>query len=228
MALKIWHIGAVILCMSPAPSHAEFGGDREYDENLGYDQENAEDINELCAGCHGANGQGGKGGIYPRLAGLDPAYMAKQIEDFKSRKRINLPMLPYANDRELAPEDVHDITNYLAGIQLGSKLPEQTGHMDGLERLRQAESIVQIGRHAGDVNRGERLYNEACKVCHSRDGMGRADKPQLIGQHIEYLNKQLRDFREGKREHIDWEIKFSELSDNDMNSILAYLSILDD
>ena len=63
------------------------------------DIEYAEEINDTCAGCHGEFGEGSIDGEYPRLAGLDEEYLASQIRHFKSRERLNIPMLPYATER---------------------------------------------------------------------------------------------------------------------------------
>jgi len=82
------------------------------------DLELGEEINETCAGCHGEYGQGSIDGEYPRLAGLTAEYIARQLRNFKQRERINIPMLPYTNDRELPEEDLVSIAAYLASIQL--------------------------------------------------------------------------------------------------------------
>jgi cytochrome c-type protein NapC len=55
-----------------------------------------QDINTTCAPCHGRNGQGSPDGTYPRLAGLDADYLARQLRSFKDRSRINIPMFPYS------------------------------------------------------------------------------------------------------------------------------------
>jgi len=82
------------------------------------DLELGEEINEVCAGCHGEYGEGGKQGEYPRLAGLPVAYISEQLKLFKDEKRKNMPMRPYANERELPDEDIPSIAVFLSQIKL--------------------------------------------------------------------------------------------------------------
>jgi len=93
-----------------------WGGPMEYAANQGMppDLELGEEINEVCASCHGEFGQGGKGGQYPRLAGLPENYLAEQLLRFRKRERINIPMLPYTEERELPDEDLLAVSAYLS------------------------------------------------------------------------------------------------------------------
>ncbi len=44
-----------------------------------------------CASCHGPNGRGNPPAAYPSLVGLSPAYVTKQLQDFKRGIRQNDP-----------------------------------------------------------------------------------------------------------------------------------------
>ena len=66
-----------------------------------YDAEQGKEIMRTCAACHGEYGEGGGGGVYPRLAGLNGEYLAEELRAFKTRSREYIPMIPYANEREL-------------------------------------------------------------------------------------------------------------------------------
>lgn len=192
-----------------------------------FDEWNAKDIMRTCAPCHGEYGQGGGGGVYPRLAGLHPDYLAEQIRSFKSRERENIPMIPYATDRELPEKDIADITRYLSSIKLSNRLPDLSGKMDGLERLMQAKQVVQIPRWDGDAEKGRRFYEEWCTACHGRKGEGRVSKPPLAGQYSEYLEAQMKGIVNGKRSHPDND-GILPMSRRDIDDLLAYLSLLDD
>lgn len=193
-----------------------------------FDEFNAKDIMRTCAPCHGEFGQGGGGGVYPRLAGMHPDYLEEQIARFKSRERDNIPMLPFANDRELPERDVRDVTRYLAGITLQTRLPDSDGPVDGLERLLQAKKVMQVPRHDGDAARGLVLYQEQCGACHGRQGQGRATKPLLAGQHTEYLLSRIDAFRKNGRGHPLTEELFQKTTRRDMDDILAAVSLMDD
>ncbi len=209
-------LAAAMLIAAPAGARDEF------------DEFNAKDIMRTCAPCHGEFGQGGGGGVYPRLAGMNAGYLAEQIEKFKSRERENIPMIPFANDRELPARDIRDVTRYLADIKLATRLPEAAGSVDGLERLMQAKLIMQVPRADGDIERGKQLYGEQCGVCHGREGQGRVTKPPLVGQFTDYLLAQVVAFKKGTRPHPDTEELFVNAGRRDMDDIMAYMSVLDD
>lgn len=198
------------------------------------DMEYGEEINETCAGCHGEYGQGSIEGEYPRLAGLDAEYIAKQLSDFKQRKRINIPMIPFANDRELPGDDVRVISEYLSRIELPTKLPPvDEENFDALERLHASKRVVNIKAYPGDIELGRKFYQKECASCHGKDGYGIRKKkaPQLAGQYSEYLLRQVKYYRSGERLHDEEEDDaelFMQFSDEVIDGMLAYLATLDD
>lgn len=197
------------------------------------DKDLAEEINMTCAPCHGRQGEGRADGTYPRLAGLDAAYLATQIAHFKSKQRINIPMAPYSTDRELPEKDVQTITAYLASIDLPRRLPAgDEAASDALARLNQSKAVLNIPLYPGDTARGRRLYEKECAVCHGRLGTGDPSRvtPPLAGQHSAYLKRQIENFANGDRIHdapADAEI-FKSFTAAEIDAMLAYMSTLDD
>jgi cytochrome c-type protein NapC len=199
-----------------------------------FDAELAEEINMTCAPCHGRQGQGTADGVYPRLAGLDPDYLTRQLQHFKAKTRINIPMLPYATERELPQHDVDTIVAYLTAIELPRKLgaADDTQGFDALSRLNASKAVLNVPLHTGDVERGRRLYAKECASCHGRDGYGDRVRtiPQLAGQHSAYLQRQIAEFAAGTRIHDDPADAaiFKAYGLADIDNLLAYLSTLDD
>ena len=197
------------------------------------DLELGEEINETCAGCHGEFGQGSIDGEYPRLAGMAAEYIARQLRNFKQRERINIPMLPYTNDRELPEEDLVSIAAYLASIQLPTKLPPiNEAEFDALARLQASKKVVNIAIYPGDVEAGRKFYKQECASCHGKDGYGDDNKhiPQLAGQYSLYLLKQVENIRKAERFHDEADDAgiFREYTDAEIAAMLAYLATLDD
>ena len=60
-------------------------------------------VSGRCGVCHGAEGEA-RSKFFPRLAGQHAEYVAKQLADFKSGKRMSEAMQPQAS--ELSPEEM--------------------------------------------------------------------------------------------------------------------------
>ena len=198
-----------------------------------------EEINQTCAGCHGENAEGTPDGEYPRLAGMSTQYLSRQLRHFKTRERLNIPMLPYTNDRELPEEDITAVVQYISSIKLPTKLAEldkkstETKGFNALKRLKDSQAIMNIGLYPkGNVVAGKRTYGKECATCHGKKGEGSVDGmiPALTGQHSEYIKRQINNFRKAKRLHdapADSEI-FKKFGDGEIDDILAFLSVQDD
>lgn len=190
--------------------------------------EHGKEINATCAGCHGEFGQGGKHGEYPRIAGQRQAHIKDQLRAFRARTRLNLPMFPYTQERELSDADIDDVSAYLASVELPTKWPEFKDDDDALTRLTAVDKVMIIPRSPGNLDNGRELYQKQCVTCHARDGMGRGMFPRLVGQYTSYLKKQMDAFIKGERPH-DEETSgglLNQLKEQDLNDILAYLTLI--
>ncbi len=193
-----------------------------------YDPENGDDINQTCAACHGEFGEGGGGGEYPRLAGMPARYLAKALHMFKVEERNNVVMSMYATEREISADDLLDISIFLSEIELMSIMPDFTPETTALEKLNTASKVLNIARYDGDFEKGKLLYSEQCAKCHGADGSGKGSRPRLAGQYTEYIRLQIENFRTGERTNKPMDKYIMALTDEDIEALLAWLSIADD
>ncbi len=214
-----------------------------YDQAVGepaahqLDVRNGKDINEVCAGCHGEFGQGGKEGEYPRLAGLPATYIARQLTLFRDRKRTNLAMVESVDHRQMPDPDIQDVSAFLAGLEITSKLPpadENAPGFNAYERLLATKRLVQIPLAPGDAEAGKKIYRRECASCHGAKGQGdqKDAVPFLAGQYTHYLWRQIAKFIDKERAHDPSEPDGVELlaafQVEELQNIFAYLSTLDD
>jgi cytochrome c553 len=66
----------------------------------------------MCAGCHGTTAQGR--GSFPKLAGQQPEYLKKQLQNFKKGTRKGGPM--NAITSSLSEQDINEIAAYLVSL----------------------------------------------------------------------------------------------------------------
>ncbi|MBA8887146.1 cbb3-type cytochrome c oxidase subunit III [Dokdonella fugitiva] len=193
-----------------APAHAE-AAPAHAGPILG-DAKAGESKSAACGACHGIDGNP-TDKQYPKLAGQNEAYIARQITLFKSQKRQNPIMMGFA--ATLSEQDMHDIGAYFAGK---TSLP---GVAD--------DKLVERGQalyRAGDVKLGV----PACMACHGPDGRGMAGAgfPQLGGQWTDYVATKLKDWKAGTTWGDDANAKVmpaiaQKLGDADINAIASYV-----
>ena len=76
---------------------------------------------------------------------------------------------------------------------------------------------------AAEKQAAEKIVNTVCAACHAPDGNSVITlNPKLAGQHPEYLEKQLTEFKSGKRANAVMSGMASMLSDDDMKNLAAY------
>jgi len=129
-----------------------------------------------CVACHGANGNSGSD-MMPIIAGLDPAYFKRQIENYASGKRPSPEMEPYAKEIQFLGLD--QIAAYFAA---------------------QKRVPTPIRASADAVARGRTIAAQ-CVICHGPDGKGDAARliPGLAGQPPGYLAQQMLAFKADTR-----------------------------
>ncbi|MBK6868431.1 MAG: cytochrome c4 [Burkholderiales bacterium] len=139
-------------------------------------------IGGSCFLCHGAEGESASE-VFPRLAGQNAEYIAKQLENFKSGKRKSSAMVSMVT--ELTPEDM---------LALGEFYASRPPHKEAAKDLPLA-AVGQYIYHAGNKFSGV----PSCASCHGPDGAGSNTLPRLAGQHAAYLDNQLKQFNKRER-----------------------------
>ncbi len=76
-----------------------------------------------------------------------------------------------------------------------------------------------------DLRKGAALFGQVCVACHAADGNSSIPaNPKLAQQHPEYLVKQLKEYKSGKRANAVMVGFASALSDQDMTDIAHWLA----
>jgi cytochrome c553 len=82
--------------------------------------------------------------------------------------------------------------------------------------------LVSFTANAADIEAGK-LKSAVCAACHGADGnSSNAAWPSLAGQHASYIYKQLKDFKEGRRNDATMVGMVALLNDEDMKNVAAY------
>ncbi|WP_054773924.1 c-type cytochrome [Methylogaea oryzae] len=164
---------------------------------------------EMCEGCHGAAGNS-ETPIFPKLAGQNSGYLAKQLMDFREQKRADPTMNAIAAG--LNDQDIADIAAYYAAQKIHSEPPVNTPL---------GKRLYLSGNPAAGV--------PACSACHGPDGSGNAPAryPALAGQHAAYIAKTLGDFKtQARANDANAVIRTiaAKLSTDEVNALADYIA----
>lgn len=168
--------------------------------------------NALCTGCHNEDGNSTTP-EFPKLAGLDPVYIAKQIKDFKNDKRVSEIMGPMAN--QIPDKDVGFLAAYF------SKQKRSTGVVTDPKLAAQGQQIYDDGIVSSAV--------PACSGCHGEKGEGTDKFPRLAGQHTVYLLTQLNNFKNSVRNNDARKVMRAitlRMTEQDMKAAAEYITSL--
>jgi len=166
-------------------------------------------FNNNCVACHGTNGNSTIP-TNPKLAQQHPAYLAKQLTEFKSGKRANGIMSGMAVI--LSDDDVKNVTAWL-GTQKA-----EPGFAKEKDLMAMGERIYRGGIADRQI--------PACAGCHSPNGAGiPAQYPRLSGQHSEYVSAQLTAFRDGVRNNsLPMTQVAAKLNDREIKAVSDYIA----
>ncbi|MFD1216694.1 MULTISPECIES: c-type cytochrome [Microbulbifer] len=180
-----------------------------------------------CAACHGPDGNS-PAPTFPKIAGLGEKYLHKQLQDIKSGAREVPEMVGQLDN--MSDQDLEDIAAFFASQNI-----QLSGSQEFTVMLNNGDTVdgLELGRkifRAGNAESGV----PACMGCHSPTGKGNAPAgyPRLSGQYAQYVEKQLKAFREGTRKN-DGETRVmrsvaKQLSDAEIKAVANYVAGLTD
>lgn len=169
-------------------------------------------VTETCAACHTQTGNS-IAPPFPKLAGMAPDHLAKQLRDFASGARKSEIMYPIA-----------------------SKL--KRNEIDPLARFFSAQKRTPgVVTDPALASAGETLYLQgnqekgvpACAGCHGPNGSGISRFPMLASQNAEYVVQQLQNFRSGARSNdfgLLMRTVTSRLTDDEIQAVAQYVAAM--
>jgi cytochrome c553 len=152
-----------------------------------------------CNGCHAIANYKNVYPTYsvPKLRGQRPEYLVAALKAYKSGERSHGTM--HSQAASMNEQDMADVAVYLAGNEVLSK-------------------------SANDVPATARpKASEVCLACHGTNGVGiTADYPTISGQHRDYLQRALTDYKKGGRKNAIMAGMAATLTAEDIEQLAAY------
>ena len=174
----------------------------------------------VCVACHGQQAEGMQALNAPRLTGLDPVYMKRQLKYYQSGVRGSHEDDIYG--QQMAP--------MAATLATDEAIDNVIAYIESLPHVPAEPTIT------GDLERGAELY-ETCRSCHGATGAGiwAMNAPRQSGMDDWYLVQQLQNFRSGIRGSHPSDMYGQQMilmakslkSDEDVNNVVAYINTLE-
>ena len=174
------------------------------------DIDNGRQLYRTCVACHGPEGWGTGNGSYPQIAGQLPGVSIKQLADIRAGNRDNPIMRAFTTVRALGgAQEIADIAGYIASLPM--TVDNGQGNSLYLEQ-------------------GKEIFLRDCVDCHGENGEGDSKKhvPMIQGQHYQYLARQYRWIRDGRRRNADKNMvkQIQGYSLREEKAVLAYTASL--
>jgi cytochrome c553 len=145
-----------------------------------------------CEHCHGSEGFSAEPST-PNLAGFDKLAIWKELEDFRSHKRLSQAMGPIADS--LSGRDVADVVAYYSKLPVFADPEDNRSFPQSMPDPKDAASASHLIAF-GDGERGI----PPCQACHGPVAY-RPGVPPLANQNADYVLSQLEAFASGRREN---------------------------
>ncbi len=153
-----------------------------------------------CLGCHGVIDYKNAYPTYsvPKLVGQHPEYIVQALKEYKSGERGHATM--HAQASSMSDQDMEDIAAYLSGTP-----------------IKAAAGAAAVGTPPAPV--------ATCQACHGLNGIGiMGTYPTLSGQHADYLEQALAEYRAGSRRNGIMGPFASQLKAEDIKAVAEYFA----
>jgi len=165
------------------------------------DAKRGESIAYTCNGCHAIANYKNVYPTYsvPKLHGQLPEYLIAALKAYKSGDRSHGTMHSQASS--LSEQDMADVAAYLSGTQ-----------------------VLMVSKNDAPAAQRPKA-TETCLACHGTNGVGiTADYPTIAGQHSDYIERALHDYKKGGRKNAIMAGMAATLSPTDIEQLAAYYS----
>jgi len=166
------------------------------------DAEAGKEIGYTCLGCHGIEGYRNAYPSYrvPKLGSQKAAYIVVALKDYREGRRSHDTMEAQASS--LSDQDIEDVAAYLATLNAGT---------------------VEAGGTQGAS------FDKAatCAACHGQNGISvNAMWPTLAGQHQDYLEHAIRQYKDGRRTDPQMGPMAATIAEEDIEVLAAWFASL--
>jgi cytochrome c553 len=165
------------------------------------DAEKGKTLSYTCLGCHGIENYHNVYPTYhvPKLRGQHPEYIVAALKAYRAGERSHGTM--HAQASSMNDQDMEDIATYFSGT-----------------------TIATGGANAKPVGTVPAAV-ATCQACHGRDGVGiMGIYPTLSGQHADYLEQSLQQYRSGARRNAIMQPFAAQLKPEDLRVVAEYFA----
>ena len=165
------------------------------------DLERGAELADACMGCHGIPGYRNAYPSYrvPKLGGQHQEYIEIALQGYRNQQRAHGTM--HAQAADLSDEDIVNLSAYFASLD-----ELETGNP----------------KSGGQVSRGKEKA-VTCSACHGENGVSPMPNwPTLAGQHKDYLEQALLQYKAGERSDAVMAGQVINLSKQDIQDLAAF------